>query len=153
MTSRMSSMSRSVFTLPRYLISISMTHLMHHMQGIEHKSYFRARKKMRGYQSFYLTRNSQIRYILNMWYSMYLLYDNICLWCFSLKSYFGFTFGLKSDIYLNKAAHNLFYLTHRQIKAGPDNKTGYFGHRRLPPDMVSQLHLTAHNRGGELVLN
>jgi hypothetical protein len=45
MTSRISSMSRSVFTLPRYLISISMTHLMRHMQGIERKSYFSGRKK------------------------------------------------------------------------------------------------------------
>jgi hypothetical protein len=78
-----------------------------------------------------------------------MLFENFCLWRFSLKAYFGFTSGLRSGMHFNEAAHKLLYFTLRQLKAGPDNETGYFGHRRLHPDIVSQLHLTTHNKGGQ----
>jgi hypothetical protein len=52
---------------------------------------------------------------------------------------------------IEKAGNNLLYFSLGELGAYPDDETGYFGHRVLPP-VVRTNYIQPHPNGGRQVL-
>jgi hypothetical protein len=52
---------------------------------------------------------------------------------------------------IEKAGNNLLYFVLGELGAYPDDETGYFGHRDLPP-VVRTNYIQPHLNGGRQVL-
>jgi hypothetical protein len=50
-----------------------------------------------------------------------------------LEVVFGFYFWIAVLKNIDESGNNLLYFTFGELRADPDDETGYFGHRGLPP--------------------
>jgi len=64
---------------------------------------------------------------------------------------FWFYFWIAVFENIEKAGNNLLYFSLGEFGAYPDDETGYFGHRDLPP-VVWANYIQPHPNGGRQVL-